>query len=1157
LPCYHCANARRTRVLAALPTFASSIHRSPTMTDALDRSRPGDATADTAGPAPDGATLSSDPSTQPRGEPGSVEPAESAADGGRYQLGAELARGGLGRVLLARDRRLGGREVAVKQLIKPTPKAARRFRREALLTARLQHPGIVPLYDLGGADEPYYAMKLVAGRTFDRLIADARDRRGRLALLPHLIAVAEAIGYAHSQGVIHRDIKPANVLVGDFGETVVVDWGLAKLVRTEAGDGDGDRGGDGDGDGVSSELTAAGDVLGTPAYMAPEQAGGDPVDERADVYALGALLYHALSGVRPYQGPTGQSVLVQVAAGPPPPLASRAELAPDLVAIVERAMARDPAHRYRSGGELARELRRFQTGQLVEAHAYSPWLLLRRWLRRHRAPVAVAAVLLVALAASAAIGVAGVVRERNVAAGERDRARRRSEDLTIEQARAALARDPAAAIAWLAELGPAVAAHERAVAGVVAEAQARGVARHVVAAHARAVTAIELSSDSRTMVTAGDDGRARLWSLDGDRGPQLRAVLGHGAPLTRVALAADGGALATATQDGAVAWWDVAGARGELPPTAARPAWRHRGVVYALRLAGDGRLVTAGDDGAVWAGRRGQPPVRLAQHDGAVYAVAVSAGGLVAAGGVDGVVDLIAPEGPARRLDHGAAVVELAFSPDERWLATLCSDGAVRLWPTAGGAARVVGRLAAAPWDLAFAPAGDRLAVVDRGGALTVYDVATGAAEARRAHASAGLLVRWSADGAWIATGGDDSQVQLWGAGDGARWTLRGQRGTVQALAFSPDGRWLASGDQDGVVRLWPRPGERYLASALHAGVVRRIAVAAGGAVATAGADGAVWLAAPAAAPVRLGAHARSVDGLAIRADGGLVVSGDTGGELIVRGADGGARPLGREQSAITWLAMAPGGGAVAAATRDGTIGVWDLATGARRGLDGHAGMVLHAVFAADDVVVSGGVDGTVRRWSVAAATGAIVLRAPASVLRVAVAPDGAVASAGEDGSVGVWDASGGARIVHRHARTVSSVAFAPDGRSLVSASWDQTARLIPLAGGPSVDLVGHGEQVNAALFSPAGDAVVTVGDDGAARVWRLDGRVQRVLRAHDGFVLRVVVAADGTVVSGGADGALVRWSDPFRAAPAIASAAALDVISSARVGADRAARSP
>jgi WD40 repeat protein len=1121
----------------------------------LDRSR-ADGGGVTAVPVPDGATLSSVAATAVTadGSVAGVDSAPLADGGGRYQLGAELARGGLGRVVVARDRHLGGREVAVKQLIKATPRAARRFRREALLTARLQHPGIVPLYDLGGAAEPYYAMKLVAGRTLDRLITEARDRRARLALLPHLIAVAEAIGYAHSQGVIHRDVKPANVLVGDFGETVVVDWGLAKQLRGDPGDED--RGlADDEGGAVSSELTIAGDVLGTPAYMAPEQAAGDAVDERADVYALGALLYHTLSGERPYQGPTGHSVLIQVAAGPPPPRASRAELAPDLIAIVERAMARDPAERYRDGGELARELRRYQTGQLVEAHDYSPWLLVRRWLGRHRAPVAVAAVLLAALAASAVVGVRRVVHERNVAAGERDRARERSEALVIEQARSALARDPTAAIAWLAELGAATADHAGDVEAVVADARARGVARHVLAAHERALKAIAFSSDSRTLITAADDGAVRVWAVAGAGAPRPRAVLAHGAPLTRVALAADGAVLATATQDGAVAWWDLAagGDRG-----VAEPGWRHRGQVYAARLGADGRLVTAGDDGAVWAGRRGEAPVRLAQHEGAMYAVAVTAGGLVAAGGVDGAVDLIGPGGAARRLAHPAAVVELGFSPDERWLATLCGDGAVRLWPTAGGEPRVLGRHAAAPWDLAFAPAGDRLAVVDQAGALVVYDLAAGAAVTRRAHTSAGVLVRWSPDGAWMASAGDDGQLRLHRADDGAVWTLRGHRGSVQALAFSADGQWLASGDQDGVVRLWPRPTERYRASQLHTSAMRRIAPAASGAVATSGADGAVWLAAPAAAPVRLGTHARSVDGLAIRSDGGLVVAGDTGGELAVYTPGGSTRRLGREASAVTWLALAPDGALAAVATRDGTIGIWDLASGARRALVGHAGMVVQVGFAADGVLVSGGADGTLRRWDLASGRGAIVATAPAVLYRIAVTADGGtLAAASEDGTVLAWDAARGARVIHRHARNVSSVAFSPDGRVLLTASWDQTARLFPLAGGDPVALVGHGEPVNAAVFAPGGDAVVTAGDDGAIRVWGLDGQVMRILRAHDGFVSRLAVMPDGTVAAGGVDGTLVRWSDAFRPAPPTATAGSLAEISSARVGPDRALRTP
>ncbi|MBA2543504.1 MAG: serine/threonine protein kinase, partial [Deltaproteobacteria bacterium] len=163
-----------------------------------------------------------------------------ADDPERYEQVCEHARGGLGRVVRAVDKRLG-RTVAVKELL---PRAANgstaaneaRFLREALITARLEHPGIVPVHEAGRwpSGDPYYVMKLVEGRTLKELIHASSTLRDRLSLLPHVTAVADAVGYAHSQGVIHRDLKPSNVIVGEFGETIVVDWGLARDTRRDS-----------------------------------------------------------------------------------------------------------------------------------------------------------------------------------------------------------------------------------------------------------------------------------------------------------------------------------------------------------------------------------------------------------------------------------------------------------------------------------------------------------------------------------------------------------------------------------------------------------------------------------------------------------------------------------------------------------------------------------------------------------------------------------------------------------------------------------------------------------------------------------------------------------------------------------------------------------
>ena len=162
--------------------------------------------------------------------------------------------------------------------------------------------------------------------------------------------------------------------------------------------------------------TVSGTVMGTPAYMPAEQALGDPVDERADVYALGAMLYHLLAGVPPYIGKTAETILDAVVAGPPPPLETRTPgVPPDLVAIVAKAMAHAAADRYPTAKQLADDLKKFQTGQLVGAHRYSSWQLLRRWIRRQRLPISVAAVATVLLGVLGVVSVRRIVREQKLA----------------------------------------------------------------------------------------------------------------------------------------------------------------------------------------------------------------------------------------------------------------------------------------------------------------------------------------------------------------------------------------------------------------------------------------------------------------------------------------------------------------------------------------------------------------------------------------------------------------------------------------------------------------------------------------------------------------------------------------------------------------------
>ncbi len=339
-------------------------------------------------------------------------------DPAHYVITKEIARGGMGRIHVARDRRLG-REVAVKEILAGSGSLARRFEREVRITAQLQHPSIVSVHEAGvwPSGEPFYAMRLVQGRSLDEVIAGAKTFDERLALLPNVLAVADAMAYAHGRHVIHRDLKPRNVVIGEFGETVVVDWGLAKnLTQTDTLDSGapGAQTALGSGSGSSAEgETTLGEVLGTPAYMPPEQAAGEPVDERADVYAIGAMLYHLLAGRAPYVAASNAALIAAVYAEPPRPLVELVPAAPsELVTIVERAMARIPAQRYPTARALAEDLRRFQTGQLVGAHRYSTRQLVRRWIARHRT-----AVVAFSTATLVVIGI-GIVALRRVFAAE-------------------------------------------------------------------------------------------------------------------------------------------------------------------------------------------------------------------------------------------------------------------------------------------------------------------------------------------------------------------------------------------------------------------------------------------------------------------------------------------------------------------------------------------------------------------------------------------------------------------------------------------------------------------------------------------------------------------------------------------------------------------
>jgi len=1032
---------------------------------------------------------------------------QAGPSGGRFRILRLLARGGIGQVMRAVDTELN-REVAVKELqpaLADSDEVRERFLREAEITGKLEHPGIVPVYGLGrdSAGRPFYAMRLVRGQSFQQAVQTFHQGGNKLdrfsgvefqKLLRRFLHVCETVAFAHSRGIIHRDLKPANILLGPFGETLVVDWGLARATGP-----DGPQNAKPDVAAAatdklalsqsteplstpvahwSNELTqVSGELIGTPAFMSPEQASGAArgVGPAGDVYSLGATLYMLLTGRAPFVGSDVGETLVRVSTGTftRPRELSRA-IPRALEAVCLKAMARRPADRYASPRALADDLEHWLADEPVTAASDPPVARLARWGRRHRTHVVAGSLALVLVTVVAVASAIRINSERMRADRERIEANRRNSRLAFDRGFALTENhEYGAAMLWFArslEHAPrSDAAMRRVILTNLDAAQPHLVRRQRVFTHATPLAASAFSEDGQRLLTTEGGGKGHLW--DPEAGTEL---IEHHLPSGRIIaaeIASDGAALVAIQANREISVQRLpAGVAEEVDPPV---VIAHADEIAFAAISPSGQVLSA-------SGRSARSPkVRFWR---------------------------VADGEQLAEFDHPRGVSQIVFQPRANSVATVSDDGQARLWdlndkrmirefrPATGRIKRI-----------AFTPDGQRLLAGDTTGSISCWDANDG----RRLfdvarHSGTVTAVACAADGQTVAGAWDTGTIRTWDLQTRrpASELLRLDRWT-SSLAFRPGTRQLLVAAERTALVLWNLPDPTGVAPPLNQSLVGAAAFSADGKIAATG----------------------SVDGTARLRDGG---TGKSFGKTL------------QHKSAVKQVAFRPDGAVVLTASDDGTARLWSTAGGRPHGvpLDHRrnsrgAILVAAAAFSPDgSLIVTGDNAGVIRTWN--GDTGELIrvvddIQGTTTSVCFSPAGDRIVAGFGvPENGVRLWKTEGGElRWKGPHGGPVRSVAISSNGRVVISGSNDDTARFWAAESGQPLgrELVHRGE-VFTASFSPDGQLAVTGGYDATVRLWEVpSGQPIGEPMQHEGIVMAAAFSADGRrLLTGSADRSARLW---------------------------------